>query len=120
MTDVRQKRLTKSAILAYLLRGELYMQGLKHRKKTSFLISRHGLFLACFTLLFFLLALTISQLVWPQQQTQGDAQMKSPDQHLPAPTPSGAGNLSSCLPPDIKLTDVVSAELISFLPPNQY
>ena len=46
--------------------------------------------------------------------------MKSPDQHLPAPTPSGAGNLSSCLPPDIKLTDVVSAELISFLPPNQY
>src|SRR5437868_1659908 len=113
MTAIRQKPLTKSTMLAYLLRRELYMQGLKHRIKTYFLTSKHGLFLACFTLLFFFLALIIFQLVWPQQQTQGDAQMRKSEHQVPSPTPSGTSNLSSCLPPDIKLTDIVSAELIS-------
>jgi hypothetical protein len=33
---------------------------------------------------------------------------------LPPPTPPVISNLSRCLPPNVKLTDIVSAELISF------
>jgi hypothetical protein len=99
-------------------RRRLYMQGLKHREKTSFLSSKLGLFLACFTLLFLFLALTIFQMV--RQQTQGDAQMGGPEHHVPPPAPSVTSDWSGCLPADVKLTDIVSAELISFSPPNNY
>ena len=94
------------------------MQVLKPRKKPSFLTSKRGLFLACFTLLFLFLALTSCQIV--RQQTQGDARMDRPEHQVPSPTPSVTSNWSSCLPPDIKLTDIVSAELISFSLSNGY
>ena len=85
-------------------------------KKTSFLTSKRSLLLCFFTFLF--LAITIAQVVWQQQQTQGNARMRRPGHLVPSPTPTS--NLSSCLPPDIKPTGIVSAELISFSPPNKY
>jgi len=87
-------------------------------KKTSFLTSKRSLLLCFFTFLF--LAITISQIVWQQQQTQGNARMRRPEHLVPSSTPSVTSNLSSCLPPSIKPTDIVSAKLISFLPPNHY
>jgi len=94
------------------------MQSSKQMKKTSFLTSKRSLLLSFFTFLF--LAITIARIVWQQQQTQENAQMRRPEHHVPSPTPSVTSNLSRCLPPNIKPTDIVSAKLISFSPLNQY
>ncbi len=79
---------------------------------------KYSLLLSFFPLLF--LTITISQFVWQQQQTQGDAQMRRPRHHVPSSTSSVTSNWSRCLPHDIKPTDIVSAELISFSQSNGY
>lgn len=122
---LRQKYLTSITALAYLKRRIVYSisypQGSKYMKKISSLTSKRGLLLSFFPFLF--LAIIIFLTDWQlQQQTQGNAHMKRPDYPVPSSTPSvtSNSNVSSCLPPKIKLTDIVSAELISFSASNGY
>ena len=124
---MRQKHLTSITVLAYLKRkivySILYLQVSKQMKQISFLTSKRGLLLSFFPFLF--LAIIIFLIDWQlqQQQTQGDAHMRRPDHPVPSSTPSvttptpsvtSNSNMSSCMPPNIKVTDIVSAELISF------
>jgi hypothetical protein len=89
-------------------------------KKTSFVVSRRNLLLSFFTLLF--LAIIIFQINgWFQQkQTQEYARMERSQHYEPSPASSATGNLSHCLPANIRLADIVSATLISFSSTNGY